>query len=169
MNEQRPPSSAFGTGQPGLRPAGQPLPGQPARPLGSPAPTVQPPRSPHGVMDPRPVPDHDPHRDAIEIEEAPAAETPQISSKIRHQVMGMGSGLHKTQEYKRRTNCNGTGACRVRSFHGRLSDEGMAFMDDKINEWLDAHPDIEIKHVTTTVGMYDGKIKEQALVVNVWY
>jgi len=31
---------------------------------------------------------------------------------------------------------SGQGACRVRSFHGRLSDEGMAYMDDKINEWL---------------------------------
>ena len=59
-------------------------------------------------------------------------------------------------------------ACRVRSFHGRLS-EGMQYMDDKINEWLDQHPDIEVKIVTTSIGQYEGKIKEPALVLNVWY
>jgi hypothetical protein len=42
-------------------------------------------------------------------------------------------------------------------------------MDDKINEWLDGHPEIEIKNVTSTVGLYDGKIKEPALILNVWY
>ena len=42
-------------------------------------------------------------------------------------------------------------------------------MDDKINEWLDAHPEIEVKFVTTAVGPYEGKIKEPALVMNVWY
>jgi hypothetical protein len=63
----------------------------------------------------------------------------------------------------------GQGAVRVRSFHGRLSDEGMAFMDEKINDWLDAHPEIEVKIVTTTIGTFEGKIREPALVVNVWY
>lgn len=97
---------------------------------------------------------------------APAAEP----SKIKMQVMGMGSGLHTHRtEFKRKTSATGGGACRVRTFHGRLSDEGMAYMDDKINEWLDEHPDVEVKFVTSTVGLYDGKIKEQALIVNVWY
>jgi len=78
-------------------------------------------------------------------------------------------GMHQEKGYKRKTYASGQGACRVRSFHGRLSDEGMAYMDDKINEWLDSHPDIEVKVVTTTIGQYEGKIKEPALVVNVWY
>ena len=79
------------------------------------------------------------------------------------------AGTHQEKGYKRKTYASGQGACRVRSFHGRLSDEGMAYMDDKINEWLDNHPDIEVKVVTTTIGQYEGKIKEPALVVNVWY
>ena len=79
------------------------------------------------------------------------------------------AGMHQDKSYKRKTYASGQGACRVRSFHGRLSDEGMAYMDDKINEWLDNHPDIEVKVVTTTIGQYEGKIKEPALVVNVWY
>ena len=137
--------------------------------MGAPMAPPQPKLSPR-VTDPRPMPDHDPHRDSIAIEEGDAPGSVQPSSKIKLQTLGMSSGLHKTQtEYKRKTCATGQGACRVRSFHGRLSDEGMSYMDDKINEWLDAHPDIEIKHVTTTIGLYDGKIKEQALIVNVWY
>ena len=42
-------------------------------------------------------------------------------------------------------------------------------MDSKINEWLDQHPEIEIKQATTCVGEYEGKIREPALIVNIWY
>jgi len=79
------------------------------------------------------------------------------------------TGMRPEHAWKRKTFATGQGACRIRSFHGRLSDEGMAYMDEKINEWLDAHPDIEVKVVTTSIGQYEGKIKEPALIVNVWY
>jgi hypothetical protein len=94
-----------------------------------------------------------------------SSDTPQ-PSKIK--AFGV-AGMHQERTWKRKPHATGQGACRVRSFHGRLSDEGMAYMDDKINEWLDGHPDIEVKVVTTTIGQYEGKIKEPALVVNVWY
>ena len=42
-------------------------------------------------------------------------------------------------------------------------------MDDKINEWIDMHPEVEIKHVSTTIGVFEGKIRDQALIVNIWY
>ena len=62
------------------------------------------------------------------------------------------------------------GATRVRSFHGRLSDDGLAFTDDKINEWLDNHPEVEIKHVNCIVGPLEGKVTgEQGLIVVIWY
>jgi hypothetical protein len=94
-----------------------------------------------------------------------SSDTPQ-PSKIK--AFGV-AGMHQERTWKRQPHATGQGACRVRSFHGRLSDEGMAYMDDKINEWLDGHPNIEVKVVTTTIGQYEGKIKEPALVVNVWY
>ena len=62
-----------------------------------------------------------------------------------------------------------TGAVRMKSFHGRLSDNGLEYLDNSVNEWLDAHPEVEVKFVTSTVGLYDGKIKELALILNVWY
>lgn len=100
------------------------------------------------------------------VDEEPAAAP--ASNKIRAFGVAQTHGSQFTS-FKRKTHVGGQGAIRVRTFHGRLSDDGLAYMDDKINEWLDGHPEIEIKQVTTTVGLYDGKIKEQALIVNVWY
>ncbi|MFT3788208.1 MAG: hypothetical protein QM770_18900 [Tepidisphaeraceae bacterium] len=80
-------------------------------------------------------------------------------------------GEHKqfTEQWKRQTTKSGTGACRVKSFHGKYSDEGLRYLDHAINQWLDDHPDIEVKFVTPTVMTFEGKVREPALVLNVWY
>jgi hypothetical protein len=75
----------------------------------------------------------------------------------------------KKHAWKRQLKQGGTGACRVRTFHGKLSDQGLEYIDEAINVWLDDHPDIDVKFVTTNVGMFDGKFKDLALIVNVWY
>ena len=88
-------------------------------------------------------------------------------SKIK---FASGGDKHTYTKFKRETRCTGDGACRVRSFHGRLSDDGLAFMDDKINEWLDNHPEIEVKFVNSLVGPLEGKVTgEQGLIVVIWY
>jgi outer membrane biosynthesis protein TonB len=185
MNEHRPAPPPNVPGQPhhpphpaaphaphAPHPAHPPHPqhGQPPRPVPT---AVLQPRIASGVAPVRSISDHDPHRDSIALDDEPAPSPTGIlpSSKIKVQGLGLSSGIGAgpATQFKRKPHVSGLGACRVRSFHGRLSDEGLAFMDGKINEWLDAHPEIEIKNVTTTVGMYDGKIKEEALVVNVWY
>jgi len=89
------------------------------------------------------------------------------ASKIR---LTGGGDKHTYTRFKRTAHVAGNGACRVRSFHGRLSDDGLAFMDDKINEWLDNHPEIEVKMVNCVVGPLEGKVTgERALFVTVWY
>lgn len=84
------------------------------------------------------------------------------------QAFGMTSNVQH-HDWKRQPVKTGTGAVRVRSFHGRLSDQGLGYIDEAINEWLDQHPEIEIKFVTSTVGVFEGKIREPALVMNLWY
>lgn len=76
---------------------------------------------------------------------------------------------HGEGRYERRPTASGVGACRVRSFHCKLTGDCLEFMDHQINEWLDQHPDYEIKHVTSAVGDWSGKVREPALIVNVWY
>lgn len=71
--------------------------------------------------------------------------------------------------YKRPTHYNKTGAVRMRTFHCRLSEQGVEYLDQIVNDWLESHPDVEVKFVTSTIGMWDGKLKEPTLILNVWY
>jgi hypothetical protein len=100
--------------------------------------------------------------EAIGLGGAPAAAAP---SKIK---FGAELGMRK-HDWKRKLQSGGMGACRVRTFHGKLSDQGLEYIDEAINVWLDEHPEVDIKFVTTNVGMFDGKFKDLALIVNVWY
>ena len=77
--------------------------------------------------------------------------------------------VRREHQWKRQPHASGQGVCRVKSFHGKYSDQGLEHMDDMINEWLDAHPEVEVKFVTSTVNVFEGKIREPALVLNLWY
>lgn len=98
------------------------------------------------------------------------AEQAENRPKIQHinqALMGNVNTRH-TDNWKRKTNLTGNGATHVRSFHCRLAPESLAAMDDQINQWLDAHPDYEVKFVSTNVGDWQGKLKEPALIVSLW-
>jgi hypothetical protein len=96
------------------------------------------------------------------IEEAPHATINKITA------FGV-KDMDKEREFKRAANMTGTGAVHVKTFHGHLSDDGVRRLDDKINDWLEAHPTAEVKFATTTIGVWDGKTKDQAMIINVWY
>jgi hypothetical protein len=101
---------------------------------------------------------------------ANAASLRGAAPKIQAFGVSMGSpNAHASHQWKRTPHVTGTGICRVKTFHGRLSDQGMDFLDTTINEWLDAHPEVDVKAVTTTTNLFDGKMKELALIVNIWY
>lgn len=90
-----------------------------------------------------------------------------VESKIKTNV---GNGLSvRKEQFARKAAINGTGACRIRSFHGRLSSQGLEYMDNQINEWLDHNPEVEVKFVTSSVGVFEGKMREPALILNLWY
>jgi len=89
------------------------------------------------------------------------------ASKIKITAYGVGGMAEKT--YKRHSTLTGNGAVHVKSFHGILSDEGLQRLDDKINDWLEGHGDLEVKFVTSNVGVWHGKTSEPALIVHIWY
>jgi hypothetical protein len=101
----------------------------------------------------------------LEDEDPLPAGKPPVSKIMQFGAMH-GPAAHA---WKRTPHVTGQGICRVKSFHGRLSDQGMDYLDSTINEWLDAHPEVEVKNVTTNTNMFDGKMKELALIVNIWY
>lgn len=79
------------------------------------------------------------------------------------------SAKGKGHTYKRPLNVTGRGATRVRTFHAKLSDTAMSYLEGLINDWLDEHPDIEVKFSNTTVGVVEGKRAEPHLIITVWY
>ena len=168
---------------PQARPAIAPAQLAPHAPQQAPRPMQAPqPHAPHVAAPPPPLPGQArpapvPAAAAATDEEAIALEdagddgdgdltaAPTTPSKIK---FGAELGVKK-HAWKRQPKQSGAGACRVRTFHGKLSDQGLDYIDEAINVWLDDHPEIDIKFVTTNVGMFDGKFKDFALVVNVWY
>ncbi len=97
--------------------------------------------------------------------------TQSIKSKIRYgSGSGRGIGAKRHEDTWNRTpNTPGTGAIHVRSFRTKLSDDALAYLDQQINEWLDEHPQYEVKLVTTAIGEWSTKLgKEAGLIVNVW-
>jgi len=88
-------------------------------------------------------------------------------SKIRTFEQRLGAGRHE-DKWTRTPNSTGTGAIHVKSFHCRMTGDSLEFLDQQINEWLDAHPQYEVKMVTSAVGTWSGKLKEPNLIVNVW-
>lgn len=79
------------------------------------------------------------------------------------------AGVHHDENYKRPLSAHSEPATRCRTFHGKLTGAGLAHMDEQINEWLDAHPEIFIKSSNSTVGVFEGKTKEPHLLVTVFY
>jgi hypothetical protein len=79
-------------------------------------------------------------------------------------------GAKRSEEtWKRSPTANGTGASHVKTFHCKLSDDAFAFLDTQVNEWLDAHPNYEVKIVTTSIGEFHGKLgREGHLIMQVW-
>jgi hypothetical protein len=71
--------------------------------------------------------------------------------------------------WNRTPNTPGTGAIHVHTFRAKLSDDGVGYLDQQINEWLDAHPQYEVKIVNTAIGEWSTKLgKEPGIIVSVW-
>jgi len=61
------------------------------------------------------------------------------------------------------------GATRCRTFHCKLSEAAVEFMNHQINEWLDHNDKIVIKFSNSTIGAFEGKHTEPNLIVTVFY
>lgn len=160
MNETRP-------GQQGLPPQSPQI-----RPLGTGTlhPSVPPAPQRAGIAPPpmRPLPVSSEDDSISLVEEAPVEQLTAAPAPKKIVAFGI-QAAHAARTYKRVPYSDGKGACRVKSFHAKYSEQGLEHMDDMVNEWLDAHPEIEVKFTNTTVHVFEGKIREPAIVLNVWY
>lgn len=70
--------------------------------------------------------------------------------------------------WKRTPNVTGSGAIHVKTFVTKLRLDAIDHLDQQINEWLDNHPEYEVKFVTQSIGTLVGKITDDALFVSIW-
>jgi hypothetical protein len=137
---------------------------------------------PPGYSGPPPTPDNNPAQapkqdeeslsldDTLPLDlgpESTSSPSEPGQSKIRTFEQKLRSLRHE-DTWNRTPNSTGVGAIHVKSFHCKLTGDSLEFLDQQINEWLDAHPQYEVKTVTTSIGTWTGKLKEPNLIVNVW-
>jgi hypothetical protein len=90
-----------------------------------------------------------------------------LHKKIK--AFGADANTVKQTKWTRQSAAHDGAPVRVKTFHCKLSDQGTEYLDEAINHFIDEHPDVHVKFVTTNVGMFDGKFKDFALIVNLWY
>jgi hypothetical protein len=87
---------------------------------------------------------------------------------LSKKITAFGSGTKEESAWLRQPNATGTGATHVKTFHSKLTDDALRYVDQQLNEWLDQNPEFEVKLVTTTIGTFTGKVKEPHLICQVW-
>ena len=93
-------------------------------------------------------------------------ETRDEASKIRR--FGGQADTVRKSDFKRSLNVDGSGATRMRLFSSKLSATSLAAMERQINEWLDSEK-VEIKAVSSEIGTMQDKIREENIILCVWY
>jgi hypothetical protein len=92
----------------------------------------------------------------------------EAAPKIRAFDQKLAGGGRNDEKWARNPTLTGNGATHCKSFHCKLTGESLEFLDKQINDWLDAHPQVEVKFVTSTVGEWSGKLKEPNLIIQLW-
>jgi hypothetical protein len=162
MNESNPMGSGGTFTTPQQRQAPHP---PPLRPPG-----IAPPSIRTGVVAAQTAPPTQKELEPISLVEDESSPHTQVAAPMPKKIQAFGmDNVQRNRQWKRQLQNNGTGATRMKSFHGKYSEQGLDYLDAAVNDWLDSHADVEVKFVTSTVMTFEGKIREPALVLNVWY
>ena len=87
---------------------------------------------------------------------------------LTRKITAFGAEEMHEDSWSRVPNTTGTGAIHVRTFHSKLTDDALKYLDEQVNEWLDEHPQYEVKQVATTIGTFTGNVKEPHVICQVW-
>jgi hypothetical protein len=99
-----------------------------------------------------------------------ATELDMSSSRIQMVVDSKGgAGKKDESEFKRSLQPQASSATRCRTFHCRISEGAVDFMNNQINEWIDTHDDITVKFSNCVIGMFEGKHTEPNIILTLFY
>jgi len=102
-----------------------------------------------------------------ELEPIDLAETDSTTTNAK-KIRAFDSHKAHHELWQRQPVVTGTGASHVRTFVSKLRLDAIEHLDQQVNEWLDAHPEYEVKYVSTCVGTLVGKVPEPAIFMSVW-
>lgn len=102
----------------------------------------------------------------IDLESEDLEADPMQQSKIH--IFGGDQRKAHADHWNRTPNKTGSGAIHVKTFVAKLRLDAVDNLDEQVNNWLDTHPEYEVKFVTTSIGKLVGKISEDAIFMNVW-
>jgi hypothetical protein len=93
-----------------------------------------------------------------------------VDAKPKISFTGNSAGSEQIESrWKRPLQKTGTGATHVRTFTAKLTPSSLEYLDKFVNDWLDNHPDAEVKFANMVVGEVATSMgKEPTLVVQVW-
>ena len=88
---------------------------------------------------------------------------------LRKKIKTFGKGERHEDKWSRTPNATGEGAIHVQTFFSKLTQDSVTYMDQSINEWLDEHPEYEVKFVDSSIGTMRGKLGPQEVIIcQVW-
>lgn len=116
------------------------------------------------------VTDHDAEElTPIELDAEPEGEAEPGSSVVASsKIRTFDTHKPHVDHWKRTPNVTGHGAIHVKTFVTKLRLDAIEHVDEQINNWLDNHPEYEVKFVSQTIGQLVGKRTEDALFISVW-
>jgi len=110
----------------------------------------------------------------VEVISLADEETATSHEKGETQIRSFGSesqvgGTFDEAGLERRADAKAVTATRCRTFHTKLNEGAVMFMNRQVNEWTDANPDVTIKFATSTIGVFEGKKADPHLILTVFY
>ncbi len=102
----------------------------------------------------------------IDEDEMATSESRVIRSFASRSTLG---GARRDDKLRRPLGGPQDAATRCRTFHSKLTDAGLANMDELINDWLDKNEGVYIKNVTSSIGIFEAKTKEPHIFICVFY
>jgi len=79
------------------------------------------------------------------------------------------AGAWSDDRFNRQLDTRAIAATRCRTFHAKLSEGAMSFLNNQINEWIDGNPNITVKFATSAIGIFEGKHAEPNLILTLFY
>lgn len=111
--------------------------------------------------------------DDMGMSDSEGSGTTEMSSSRIHgmseSTLGHHAGADDASRFKRPLDPKSPFATRCRTFHCKLSEGAIEFLNMQVNEWLDRETDIAVKFVRSDIGMFEGKHKEPNLILTLFF